>query len=316
MKNVASRSAVGDAVPGALNIVLTVAAGSAALVLLWLASHTDAIALRIGAAIAFSFVNNTLFSLMHEAVHGIFHARRTVNESFGRLAAAFFPTGLGFQRICHLGHHRRNRSDAELFDYVRPGDNRLMKFLQWYGILTGVYWLLSPLAALTYLLSPRLLGFSVRLGGKKLADQTSAAAMLSGFKNAPARTIRLEILLSFLLQAAFFLALDLSVAGWATCYAAFALNWSSLQYADHAWSVRDVHDGAWNLEVNPLVRYLFLNYHHHLAHHRHPNVSWLHLGKHVDPRDERPSFLAIYLKMWLGPRPYLGDARQAGRDEA
>ena len=69
----------------------------------------------------------------------------------------------------------------------------------------------------------------------------------------------------------------------AVCYAAFAINWSSLQYTDHAFSKLDVRDGAWNLRVNPSTRLLFLNYHHHLAHHRHPQVPWIHLGRFVDP---------------------------------
>jgi hypothetical protein len=119
--------------------------------------------------------------------------------------------------------------------------------------------------------------------------------------------IRLEILFSILMQATIVRALDLSLAGWLACYAAFALNWSSLQYADHAWSVRDVHDGAWNLRVNGIVRYLFLNYHPHRAHHQHPSVPWLHLPKYVDVSEERPSFLRTYLRMWRGPRPWPGE---------
>lgn len=290
-------------VPGALNLALTAGAIAAALGLLAFASHTAAWGWRIAAAVAFSFVANTLFSLLHEAVHGHLHADRRVNEWGGRIAAAFFPTGLAFQRICHLGHHRRNRTDAELFDYVLPGESRLVKALQWYGILTGVYWLLPPLACLAYLLCPRLFRTSFWTGSR-LARQTSAEAMLSGFEGAPERTIRLEILLSIALQAAMIRALGLSAAGWLACYAAFALNWSSLQYADHAWSSRDVHDGAWNLRVNAIIGALFLNYHHHRAHHQHPQVPWLHLPRYVDPNEERPSFLRIYLSMWRGPRSW------------
>ena len=33
------------------------------------------------------------------------------------------------------------------------------------------------------------------------------------------------------------------------------MNWSALQYADHAWSPLDVRDGAWDLRINPLVRF-------------------------------------------------------------
>lgn len=296
-----------EPIPGTLNLVLTAAAVSAASGLLWLASHTASWGWRIAAAAAFSFVNNTIFSLLHEAVHGVFHPRRAANEAFGRLTAAFFPTSLGFQRICHLGHHRRNRSDVELFDYVLPGESRLVKSLQWYGILTGVYWLLPPLACLLYLLCPWV--FRLRFWGSRIGRQTSADAMLSGFEDAPETRIRLEIVFSLLVQAALWTALDLNLAGWGLCYGAFALNWSSLQYADHAWSGRDIHDGAWNLRVSRVVQALFLNYHHHKAHHQHPSVPWLHLPRYVDASEERPSFLSIYLRMWLGPRPWPGDPK-------
>ncbi len=60
---------------------------------------------------------------------GMFHARRAFNDLFGRVLSAFFPTAFRFQQICHLGHHRRNRSEAEMFDYYRPGDNVLMKYV-------------------------------------------------------------------------------------------------------------------------------------------------------------------------------------------
>lgn len=306
MKGAAPRPAPADAIPGTLNLALSVGAMAAALGLLAFASRTGSWGWRLAAALAFSFVNNTLFSLLHESVHGIFHPRRAVNEAAGRVLAAFFPTALTFQRLCHLGHHRRNRTDAELFDYVLPGESRALKAAQWYGILTGIYWLLPPLACIAYLAWPGLFRKPL-LQGTTAARQTSAEAMASGFEGAPEGRIRLEILFSLAVQAAMVKLLDLNLMGWLTCYGAFAVNWSSLQYADHAWSGRDVHDGAWNLRVNRLVQYLFLNYHHHRAHHQRPDVPWLHLSKYVDLSEERPSFLRIYLQMWRGPRPWPGE---------
>jgi len=47
-----------------------------------------------------------LFSLMHEAVHGMFHGKRSVNEFAGFVAAAFFPTIFPVQRLSHMTHHR------------------------------------------------------------------------------------------------------------------------------------------------------------------------------------------------------------------
>jgi len=293
------------AIPGTLNIALTVVAITIALSLLWLAAHTTSWVTLVLAALSFSYVNNTLFSLLHESVHQVFHRTSRVNDWFGRVTAAFFPTAFTFQRICHLGHHQRNRTVAEQFDYYRPADNKGLKYLQWYGILTGLYWLVSPIGCLLYLLSPLLLASSFfRSARARWAQQTGTAAMLSGFDEAPVGQVRLEILLSVTIQGAIIALLDLNLVGWLCCYAAFAVNWSSLQYADHAWSELDILNGAWNLKVNRLVQFLFLNYHHHRAHHQHPRVSWLYLSHYVDFSQPRPSFLRIYLQMWLGPRPY------------
>jgi len=303
-----SHKSTKEAVPGGLNIALGLAAVAGLIVLLWLASHTESTLWFIVTIIVFSYVNNTVFSLLHEAVHGIFHPNRLINEWAGRLLAAFFPTGFTMQRIAHLGHHRRNRTEAELFDYYRPGENLLVKYLQWYGILTGIYWLLPPLSSLLFLLCPMpLIKWAIRQSEKsQLAQQTSAEGMLSGYKNASFTKIKLEILLTILIQAGLVYWLDLTWLGWLGCYAAFGFNWSSLQYTDHAFSERDVYEGAWNLRVNKLIQYIFLNYHHHKAHHQYPHVPWLYLEHYINPNEKRPAFMEIYLKMWAGPRPLPG----------
>lgn len=290
-------------IPGTLNIALLAGVAAACCALLWTASHAS-LGVMIVAALAFSFLNNTMFALLHESVHGIAHGDRRVNETIGRIAAAFFPTGLALQRVFHLGHHARNRSEEEQFDYFRPSDNRALKRAQWYAILTGLYWVFVPLGGLLFLIWPSAYRSSLlRRHGSGVAIQTGASSMFAGLETAPRGVIRLELLFTIAVQVALFLLLDLRAAGWLTCYAAFAMNWSSLQYTDHAFSPLDVRDGAWNLRVNRITRLLFLNYHHHLAHHRHPHVPWVHLGNFVEEHDPRPSFWSIYWKMWRGPRP-------------
>jgi fatty acid desaturase len=79
--NVQARAQRIDPIPGALNLALATVAPAAALGLLVAASYTASWGWRIGAALAFSCVNNTLFALLHEAVHGHVHAGRTVNEA-------------------------------------------------------------------------------------------------------------------------------------------------------------------------------------------------------------------------------------------
>ncbi|WNG39722.1 fatty acid desaturase [Archangium violaceum] len=289
-------------IPNTLNTVLLATALLTCAGCLWLASHAESLALRLLAAGAFSYVNNTVFSLLHEATHGVLHSSRRANDWLGRLAAAFFPTSYTLQRTFHLTHHRNNRTELEQFDYLRPGDNRFLKHAQWYSILTGLYWAFVPLGCVAFALFPGLLQ-RLRGTGTRYGEQTGADAYLGRLEDAPGSTIRLEALLSLGVQVGLVLGLDLTASGWALCYAAFAINWSSLQYADHAWSPLDVRDGAWDLRVAAPVRWLFLNYHYHRAHHRHPRVPWLYLGRYVDPEVPRPSFLRIWLSMWRGPRP-------------
>jgi len=290
-------------IPARLNMLLLMAASAASSALLWLASHASGLWLRGLAALAFSFTANTLFSLLHESVHGLLLPDATWNRRMGRVAAAFFPTSLTLQRGFHLTHHRNNRSPQERFDYIESGDIAWAKRLHWYGILTGLYWVVTQLGLLAYLVAPIVLRIPVlRHVSSRLARQSSSRAYLQVFDRVDGSLVRLELLGSLALQALLWRALQLNFAGWAICYAAFAIHWSGLQYADHAWSPLDPQEGAWNLRTNPLSRLLFLNYFHHLAHHRHPDTPWLYLGRHVDPHEHRPSFLRVWLSMWRGPR--------------
>jgi fatty acid desaturase len=299
----ARRARALETIPATLNILIAAVACTTAAILLWAGSHCESWLLIALCALAFSFVANTIFSCLHECVHGIFHPNARINHLFGVLCAAFFPTGFSLQRAAHLAHHRNNRSPKESFDYVYPGDNRLLKTLQWYGIISGVYWVVAVLGWIVYLLLPFLFrGASLRAPWSPIAEHTSGPAYARAFASAPPIGARLELLLTIGIQFGLWYALDLSVAGWLACYLAFGVNWSALQYTDHAFSRLDVIEGAWDLRVHPLVQALFLNYHLHLAHHRHPTLPWIHLPRYVDAKRYRPRFLAHYARMWMGPR--------------
>ena len=287
-------------IPAALNVTLAFVAGGIAVFLLFLAARATGPVQLLACALAFSFVNNTLFSLLHEAVHGVFHPHARVNRIFGILLAAFFPTSFTMQRISHLGHHRRNRTDEELFDYYLPGESRFLKTYRLYSLLSGFYWMSIPTGGLLYL---AIWNFPRNRWIHRLTEPMGLRPMVQGLAKASPLRIRLELGYAFSFQFLLAFLLGLEFLTWLVCYWAFALNWSSLQYTDHAWTVRDIKNGASNLRVNPLVRALFLNYHHHLAHHQHPNIPWIHLPGFVSESAPRPSFLATYLSLWAGPRP-------------
>lgn len=269
--------------------------------LLWVASHSG-IVYMVLAAWAYAFLHNTLFSLLHEAAHNVFSTNRFRNDLFGVLCGAAFPTSFTMQKIAHLGHHQRNRTDKELYDYYLPTESKVIRNIWMYGgNLLGLYWFMIPFSNLLILVAPKLFTSDWFVHGP--AKILGFESYLEEIARYSIKRIWLECLLALLYQVALFYLLDLSWQGWLLSHWFFALHWSALQYVDHAWSPRDVINGAWNLKVLPLSRALALNYHLHLAHHRYPNVPWIYLPELMEPNEPYPTFWSIYLTLWGGVRP-------------
>lgn len=268
---------------------------------LWAASHL-APAWALLAVWSFALVNNMPFALMHEAVHGVAAGSRRLNALIGTLAGWAFPTSFSMQRVAHLGHHRRNRTDQELYDYYLPGQSTAVRnFWLYAGNLLGLYWWCVFYSNLLYLLAPGI--YRSRWFVERVATPLGFGPYVRELAELAAPRVWLEIALAFAYQAALFVLLDLDPLACLLCYMAFALHWSVLQYADHAWSARDVANGAWNLRVLPPFRWLALNYHYHLAHHQQPQLPWYELPRHVDRDLPQPSFWRVYFSLWKGVRP-------------
>ncbi|PID65480.1 MAG: fatty acid desaturase [Gammaproteobacteria bacterium] len=288
-----------DVIPAPKNILLLVAASLINTLLLYWASHSAWWGVIVAAG-GFSLSNNTLFSLLHESVHGIFAENRYINRMAGCLAACWFPTGWLIQRAFHLTHHQQNRSEKEQFDILHPKDIRWLKYAQWYSIFTGLYWFITVFGVVVYAITPQIVRhYLIRVFGRQGSEQTSADSYIGILDNLPPVLSRLEIIFSIAWQILLFLLLDLSLIAWLSCYSAFALMWSSLQYTDHAFSPLDNQNGAWNLHVPKWLQSIFLNYHLHLAHHQHPQVPWVYLPRYAD---KGPRFIAVWLACLRGPR--------------
>ena len=296
-------------VRGNLNIAILAGAVCAAALFLWIASSTSSPFIVVLAAIGFGLTGNTLFALMHEAVHGIFHRNTVVNEAAGNIAAAFFPTIFVVQRLSHLTHHENNRSDVERFDYFENRDSHFLKTAQWYSILTGLYWLFIPVMLTIYTIFGNLIPWRKFLATDGvIGRQTSAKPYFEALRAIKSWQIYLGFALAVAVQALMIWGLGLNLIGWAACYAAFGLMWSSQQYADHAFSVLDRINGSWNLQVNKPVKLAYLNYHYHLCHHREPQTPWYLLPQAVRPDDKSVGFLQMLLFMWTGPRQLPGQS--------
>ena len=287
----------GMSIPDRLNGVLVVLVESGAVGLLWLGSRFDSWQAALGVGIVFSYVLLTNYALFHEAAHGNLHTNPRVNHLLGVVTGSLFPMPFSMMRVTHQGHHLRNRTDHEMFDLYYPWDNRLVRYAQWYGILLGLFWPWVPIGALLFAVCPPVLRTRV------FQRARSSKYLLGDIRGAEIRAIRVEVALIVAVLILLFWSLRLRWPSVLIMYACFSFNWSTRQYIGHAFSRRDVIEGAWNLRHNRVMTWVLLHGEWDLNHHRHPEVPWYYLPRLSAPDEPRMSYLRQYVRQWLGPRP-------------
>jgi hypothetical protein len=233
-----------------------------------------------------------------------------MNYALGVLAGVWFPIPFTMMHTAHQGHHLRNRTDHEMFDLYYPTDNRFVRFAQWYGILCGLFWPFVLLGGLIPAISPRL------LRARPFQAARSSNHLLSDISTANVWRIRAEVALIVAVFTALFWLLDLKWQTTLVLYGCFAVNWSTRQYISHAFTQRDVVEGAWNLRHNRLMSYVLLHGEYDLNHHRRPDVSWFYLPRLTQAGDPNPSYLAQYWRQWRGPRPTTEPGPEAAKSHA
>src|SRR5882762_1337225 len=120
-------------IPERLNCFLVSFVFVAAVGLLWFASHVESWWAVIGIGVIFSYVLLTDYALLHEASHGNLQSTTRRNYGLGVVAGLLFPMPFTLMRSTHQGHHDHNRTDVEMFDLYYPDDNRITKYVRWYG---------------------------------------------------------------------------------------------------------------------------------------------------------------------------------------
>jgi fatty acid desaturase len=283
-------------IPDGLNLALVIGVFSASVGLLWLANWLDRWHLVLAGGLVYSYLLLTNYALLHEATHHNLHSSPRWNYWLGVLTGLLFPVPFSMVHTTHQGHHLRNRTDYEMFDLYYPSDNRLVKYAQWYSILCGLFWPVVPLGGLLAAVWP---GF-LRLGPFRRAR--SSSYVLGDIHASDLWRIRLEMVLVIGFFTAVIGLLRVPVFTLLVFYACFAVNWSTRQYVGHAYSRRDVVEGAWNLRHNRWMSWILLHGEWDLNHHRRPDVSWYYLPRLSPPDEPRRSYLGQYWRLWLGPR--------------
>ncbi len=286
------------AIPSRLNgliVVLQLAAVAGCMLALSRISGGWAVA---GLAVVFGVVMNSVYSTIHEAEHAMLFRHRGLNDFAGSLLALLFPAPFHLIRQGHLGHHLRNRTDDEAFDFYFEEDHKVWKFMVWYGILTGFYYVIVVLSNVVFLILP------FREDKKYWHVDQASTAFMESLNPRYRLHIRLECAAAIALHVAIVWALQIPVLNYLGMYAGFGLMWSGMQYVHHYGTERHVTRGARNLWIWKPLDLLWLNHNWHLSHHMHPSIPWLHLPRsEVSVEANRGFLLTAYARMWRGPRP-------------
>ena len=293
---VSRRSLAKYAIPGRLNLLLVAIQMLAAFSILALASRLHNYYLVSALAVVFAFVMQMGFCLAHEAVHRKLHKNHVVNTWVGIVVFALFPGSLHFFEVAHLLHHRRNRSDDELEDYVLPGENPVFKRIMYYLLISGLFWLLLPISSIVVAMIPKN---RIRLPAPK--DDSGAFRRFVQFLNGvkPGR-IRRDLLVTALVWVTASPLLRLRILPVAFCYAAFGFSWASQQYIYHVRTPRHAVLGALDLKLWSPVRWLYLNFNYHLTHHLAVWVPWNHLPG-IAAQQPKRGYLNTYVQLWQPP---------------
>ena len=279
-----------------LNIRILAAVLAAAVGLLWLGSRTS-IGWTLAIGVAFSYVLLTNYALIHEGTHDNLHPDARWNRWLGAVAGFLFPVPFSMIKVTHTVHHCCNRTDHEMFDQYYPGDSMFLKLGQWYGLLSGFFWPWIPIGTVLLATFPGIL----RTAPFRKARTT--AVLFDDFERNGIARIRVEVMLMLGFWAALFWLLELRWQNVLVMYACFAFNWSTRQYVTHAFTPRDVVNGALNLRVSRPMAWLLLHGNWDLVHHQKPWLPWTELRAAGRSSVPPVSYARQYLRMWRGPRP-------------
>jgi fatty acid desaturase len=214
----------------------------------------------------------------------------------GAVLALFFPAPFHLIRQGHIGHHVRNRSDDEAFDLYFEDENRFWKYLQLYGTLTGLFWVLIFLTNFVVALRPSI------IAPRSTRFNRPTEAFLESLNPKYRRLIQVEALAAILLHAAMIYFWKIPILSYLAVMFGFGFIWSAMQYAHHYGTVRDVQKGALNLRTFGLLDLVWLNHNWHLNHHMSPTVPWVYLPTLSADGEGRGTLLGAYLREWRGPR--------------
>ncbi len=282
-------------IPDTINIIAVLIFSFLYFALLIIASKQEHWYWIILISILFGIIMIPVYTLIHEAEHNIIHSNQFVNNFLGGWLCCLFIAPFSFFKHCHLRHHKKNRTDLEMWDLYYEHQNKWKK----YGYLC---FLSIGFGYISVVLSVFLFAFIPNLVYKIFSHNKEAAGFLQGSNNKKKiRVFRIESIIVIIFQFFCFYIFNFNWQAWLTCFLIHGFIWSSQNYVNHAFSPRDIINGAHNLKVPVWLNLIYLNFNLHLAHHQNPKIPWIHLPAFIRAENYRISFFRNYLRLWKGP---------------
>lgn len=284
-------------IPRTLNLTIVIIVTLLYFFLFQLAARSSGIGARLGFGLAFGVVMIPVYTLLHEAAHKTLHPSARINFLMGQLLSLLFGMSFRFYSHCHFKHHKKNRTDEEMWDLYYEHQNKWLRYGNLYLMMVGFGYFSIWLGNLIFAVYPSwsrsgLFKKHREMGGFLEDLETSA----------PLRAYQLDSLLVITFQVFCLWLINWDVITWLLFYGIHGFIWSSQNYVNHAFSPRDIINGAHNLTLPKWLNVIYLNFNVHLAHHQNPQIPWIHLPAYITSREGRIPFFKNYLRLWRGPK--------------
>ena len=249
-----------------------------------------------------ALLTNPFWSLIHEAIHDLFNASKSVNGFFGRLLAILFGSPFRILRLSHLLHHKLNRMPAEGTEFYDrgKGTKRAAAPGYFFQIFLGLY-LVEVISPVGFFLPRKLLE---KLRERFLPAQSVSSILMQNWLAAESlREIRLDGLLTVS-----WLSLSFYLYGpyWPVLAAALLARGFLISFLDNVYHyetpVSDVFY-AKNLRLPAALEKPLLNFNLHGIHHINPAISWINLPEAFDVQGGKfqGDYFAAALRQLQGP---------------
>ena len=247
-------------------------------------------------------LSNPFWSLIHEAIHDLFHPIARINGFVGRLLAIFFGAPFRVLRLSHLLHHKLNRSPIEGTELYDPDkSSRLRASPGYYFYIFGGLYLFEAVSLLPFLLPRRLLRWiETRFFDQGGLSQSLVKSLMNDESIREIRQDGIAILFLFGLSALCY------GEQWGLLAISLVTRAFLISFLDNVYHYRTpVNDllHADNLRLPATLSKILLYFNLHGIHHRNPAIPWHRLPE-VFRREAGPfqgNFLTAALRQLEGP---------------